>query len=76
MKKYFYINKKTKQIAMMCDGKIEVDKNIFDEKEMTVTKKQVEDIDWSKKSWIKNNKFIIKEQTNKNELSEEVYKDK
>lgn len=59
MKKYFYITKNTKQITMVADGKLEFDKEKFDEVYKTITETEWQQIDNAEKSFIKDDKFEI-----------------
>jgi len=76
MKRHLIYKIKTNQIEMISEGQIQYDKSIFAEKEMTLTKKQLEDIQNSEKTLLINGKLEltprIDKQAKTKELEEEL----
>jgi acid phosphatase class B len=61
---YIIYRKLNKKVEMLSDGKIKYDKNIFAEKEMSLTDKEYNDIINSEEAFYKNGKLNIKPKIN------------
>lgn len=72
MKRYLIYKKKTKQIEMISEGKIKYDKSIFSEKEINLTKKELEDIYNSERTILKNGKLTLKPRVDKKAKAKEL----
>lgn len=72
MKRYLIYKKKTKQIEMISEGKIKYDKSIFSEKEINLTKKELEDIYNSERTILKNGKLTLKPRIDKKSKVKEL----
>jgi len=72
MKRYLIYKKKTKQIEMISEGKIKYDKSIFSEKEINLTKKELEDIYNSERTILKNGKLTLKPRIDKKSKAKEL----
>jgi len=78
MKRIIYYKKKTKRVGMLAENKIQVDRSIWAEKEMNLTKKQLGDIANAEKILYKNGKLKITpridNKAEKQKLKEELEK--
>ena len=62
---YIIYKKQTKKVEMISEGQIKYDKSIFAEKEMALTKKQLNELYNSERTLLINGKLILNPRINK-----------
>ena len=72
MKKILIYKKTTKQVEMLSEGQIKYDKSIFAEKEMTLTKKQLNELYNSERTLLIRGKLVMKPRIDKHSKIKEL----
>ena len=69
---YIIYKKQTKKVEMISEGQIKYDKSIFAEKEMTLTKKQLNSLSNSEETFYKNGKLNFNPRVDKQSKIKEL----